>query len=72
MSRSLSHFKNIIEQAFQTESNVENEFIFYLKEKLRFNNEELYLNKEKILTDVEIRYINEFKINITAKFIFRE
>ena len=60
MSRSLSHFKNIIEQAFQTESNVENEFIFYLKEKLRFNNEELYLNKEKILTDVEIRYINEF------------
>ena len=60
MSKNLSHFKNIIEQAFQAESNVENEFIFYLKEKLLFNDDDLYLNKEKILTDTEMRYINEF------------
>ena len=60
MSKNLSHFQNIIDKAFLAESNVKNEFIFYLKEKLKFKDDDIYVNKEKIFTDSEVNLINDF------------
>ena len=60
MSKNLNHFQNIIDEAFGTESNVKNEFIFYLKEKLQFKDDDIYLNKEKILTDSEVSLVHDF------------
>ena len=60
MSKNLNHFQNIIDEAFGTEPNVKNEFIFYLKEKLQFKDDDIYINKEKILTDSEVSLVYDF------------
>ena len=60
MSKNLNYFQNIIDKAFKPESNVKNEFIFYLKEKLQFNDNDIYVNKEKIFTDLEESLVNDF------------
>ena len=60
MSKNLNYFQNIIDKAFKAESNVKNEFIFYLKEKLQFKDDDIYINKEKILTDSEVSLVYDF------------
>ncbi len=73
MSKNLSHFEKIIDNAFLAESKVRNEFIFYLKEKLKFNDYDIYVNKEKIFTDSEESLVNDFiqkkKVGIPLEYI---
>tara|TARA_B100001564_G_C20626985_1_gene665149 strand:- start:759 stop:1586 length:828 start_codon:yes stop_codon:yes gene_type:complete len=60
LSKNLIYYNNIIDEAFMADSDIKNEFIFYLKEKLHFNDDDIYVNKEKILTDSEMRHVNDF------------
>ena len=60
MSKDLIHYNNIINKAFTADSNIKDEFVFFLREKLFLKDNDIFINKEKILTDVEENLIKDF------------
>ena len=60
MVKNLIYYDNIIKKASRANSNIREDFIFFLKEKLNFKDRDIYLIKEKTLTDNEDALINDF------------
>tara|TARA_X000000368_G_scaffold142678_1_gene112391 strand:- start:117 stop:944 length:828 start_codon:yes stop_codon:yes gene_type:complete len=60
LSKNLIHYNNIIGKIFIANTNVKDEFIFYLKEKLHFHDRDIFVNKEKILTNNQEKLIKNF------------
>ena len=60
MIKNLIYYDNIIKKASRANSNIREDFIFFLKEKLNFKDRDIYLIKEKTLTDNEDALINDF------------
>ena len=60
MPKNLTHFKNIIDEAFPLNLEIKNEFIFFLKKRLQFKDSDIFANIEKTLTNKEEELINNF------------